>query len=94
MGAGVSVTPCTSDLAVWKPDVARNLTALLEYDKPDFEDVFCLTFTLSYEVVCGRCTGWRSAGGLPAPVQRRVCACLGVCALPPACPWVAAPEGK
>ena len=39
-----------SDLAVWKPDVARNLQALLDYEKPDFEDVFCLTFTLSYEV--------------------------------------------
>lgn len=45
----VGIVPKLSDLAIWKPDVARNLQMLLDYDKPDFEDVFGLTFTLSYE---------------------------------------------
>jgi hypothetical protein len=37
------------DLEEMKPDVVRSLRMLLDYDKPDLEDVFCLNFTVTYE---------------------------------------------
>jgi hypothetical protein len=37
------------DLEELKPDVARSMRLLLDYDKPDLEDVFCLNFTVTYD---------------------------------------------
>ena len=46
----VCVSPTArSDLTDWRPEVGRNLQSLLDYDGDDVEDVFCLTFTRSYE---------------------------------------------
>jgi hypothetical protein len=44
------VAVCGSDLALWKPDIARNLHMLLDYPGDDLEFVFSLTFTIAYEV--------------------------------------------
>lgn len=37
------------DLSELKPDVARSMRMLLDYDGADLEDVFCLNFTVTYE---------------------------------------------
>ena len=37
------------DLEELKPEVGRSMRMLLEYDKPDLEEVFSLDFTVTYE---------------------------------------------
>lgn len=41
--------PSLADLAQFRPDMARGLQSLLDYDGDDVEDVFCLDFSAVYE---------------------------------------------
>lgn len=41
--------PTLQDLAQFRPETARGLQSLLDYDGTDVEDVFCLDFSVVYE---------------------------------------------
>lgn len=56
------------DLEELKPDVTRSMRMLLDYDKPDLEDVFCLNFTVSYESWGEHKTHDLIPGGATVPV--------------------------
>ncbi|OAF68335.1 hypothetical protein A3Q56_03921 [Intoshia linei] len=47
----LNIEPSLEDLKELDPIFAKNLERLLSYDKPDFEDVFCLSFEIQHYVL-------------------------------------------
>ncbi|GAA5908002.1 putative E3 ubiquitin-protein ligase HUL4 [Sporobolomyces salmoneus] len=64
--------PCTSlsDLAQFRPSLARGLQHLLDYDQDDVEEVFCSSFVGTYEVFGELIEVELCEGGKDRPVTR------------------------